>query len=496
MGGRIKNESIGESAKLADHFEALSVSPVSTPEKKIISSIRKSARVASRSSSMYSTPSRPSSSNKRMKIAKRFPIDSGLNVCKQEARRKRTRKALFQSSKRLLSLDEGACACLPGREEEYNILCETLLDSLVTGQGCCICNLLTILFPYWLVISLDVSGVPGTGKTATTKRVLASLAKKGAPEFDFIEVNGMRLTDASQVYTILWENISGKSVSGGVALKRLSKYFEDPDRPTVLLLDELDIILRNKGGILYHFFEWTGWNKSQLIVIAIANTMDLPERFLPNRIASRMGGNRLNFKPYTYPQLMAIITYHLSSQHRAMFHPDAIEFCARKISAVSGDARRAVALAKSAVTWVEQSQLKGQQGPNLITIAVIAKAIDATAAGNPVQCIVDCSFYQKLLLLAILLATRSLDIINITIEQASEHFWQLLRANGKGDSISFSKIRLMACELELLGLIVLAAPFRTHPKAVAATQVSLQVPEEEMIFALRKVPEFQRHLNT
>jgi Cdc6-like AAA superfamily ATPase len=44
-------------------------------------------------------------------------------------------------------------------------------------------------------------GVPGTGKTATVKQVMRYMVenKEDFPEFDFYEINGMRLTCPEQV---------------------------------------------------------------------------------------------------------------------------------------------------------------------------------------------------------------------------------------------------------------------------------------------------------
>lgn len=49
-----------------------------------------------------------------------------------------------------------------------------------------------------------ISGVPGTGKTATVREVAKHLKESASngelPEFTFIEINGMRLTEPHQVY--------------------------------------------------------------------------------------------------------------------------------------------------------------------------------------------------------------------------------------------------------------------------------------------------------
>jgi Cdc6-like AAA superfamily ATPase len=60
-----------------------------------------------------------------------------------------------------------------------------------------------------------ISGVPGTGKTATVLEVIRHLQQqaedKTIPDFDFVEINGMKLTDPNQAYSILWECMDRKN---------------------------------------------------------------------------------------------------------------------------------------------------------------------------------------------------------------------------------------------------------------------------------------------
>ena len=46
----------------------------------------------------------------------------------------------------------------------------------------------------------------------------------------------------------------------------------------VILIDELDALITKKQTLLYNLFDWPCHQNSRLLVIAIANTMDLPER--------------------------------------------------------------------------------------------------------------------------------------------------------------------------------------------------------------------------
>lgn len=46
--------------------------------------------------------------------------------------------------------------------------------------------------------------------------------------------------------------------------------------------------MTRKQDVLYNLFDWPTKLKSRLVVMAIANTMDLPERVMINRVSSRL----------------------------------------------------------------------------------------------------------------------------------------------------------------------------------------------------------------
>jgi origin recognition complex subunit 1 len=65
----------------------------------------------------------------------------------------------------------------------------------------------------------------------------------------------------------------------------------------VLLVDELDQLWTKKQDVMYNLFDWPNNKHSRLVVVAVANTMDLPERVLVHRVSSRIGLRRLTFQP-------------------------------------------------------------------------------------------------------------------------------------------------------------------------------------------------------
>lgn len=82
---------------------------------------------------------------------------------------------------------------LPCREDEFLNILGYVESAIQEATGTCV----------------YISGVPGTGKTATVLEVIRHLQQQAEeqtiPDFDFVEINGMKLTDPNQAYSILWE---------------------------------------------------------------------------------------------------------------------------------------------------------------------------------------------------------------------------------------------------------------------------------------------------
>ena len=55
-----------------------------------------------------------------------------------------------------------------------------------------------------------------------------------------------------------------------------------------MILDEIDQLVTNDNQVLYTLFEWASKKQSRLVLIGIANALNLMDRFLP-----RLKGNVL-----------------------------------------------------------------------------------------------------------------------------------------------------------------------------------------------------------
>ncbi|KAJ6145057.1 P-loop containing nucleoside triphosphate hydrolase protein [Penicillium chermesinum] len=253
---------------------------------------------------------------------------------------------------------------LPCRTTEFNTVYSHLSAAIMEGTGACI----------------YISGTPGTGKTATVREVVAQLNAavhtEDMDDFIFVEINGMKVTDPHQSYSLLWEALKGDRVSPSHALDLLEQEFSHPSPrrvSCVVLMDELDQLVTKNQSVMYNFFNWPALRHSRLIVLAVANTMDLPERTLSNKISSRLGLTRITFPGYKHTDLMEIIGTRLANVPGNIVDSDAVQFASRKVAAVSGDARRALDICRRAVEIAEEEA----------DAAAAANSASATIAEEP-----------------------------------------------------------------------------------------------------------------
>lgn len=280
-------------------------------------------------------------------------------------------------------------------------------------------------------------------------------------DFIFVEINGMKITDPHQSYSLLWEALKGQRVSPSQALDLLEREFSHPSPrrvPCVVLMDELDQLVTKNQGVMYNFFNWPGLRHSRLIVLAVANTMDLPERTLSNKISSRLGLTRITFPGYNHEQLMRIVQSRLEGVPGDIVDADAVQFAARKVAAVSGDARRALDICRRAVELAEadakevaeaepptpskkgaaedSSPKKKKKGSSAgrVTIETVRRAINE-ATSNPLQQYLrGLPFASRLLLTALLLRTQRTGLAESTFGDVLEEMQRMIKLATGGDS--------------------------------------------------------------
>lgn len=181
---------------------------------------------------------------------------------------------------------------VPGRENEFRNLYSRIASFVNTGTGS----------------SIYLSGVPGTGKTYTVKKTIESLFNKNPNMFVFAEINGFKLINLDDCYESLCDKLNIEIPHGSTALTTLQHFFTDEKaKKVVLLLDEVDVLLKHDAEKLYNFFNWPYLVNSKLFVVAVGNNLNLSEQ-LDAKTNSRLGAtNIISFRPYTQQNLADIL---------------------------------------------------------------------------------------------------------------------------------------------------------------------------------------------
>ncbi|KAI1421052.1 ATPase [Xylaria sp. FL1777] len=412
---------------------------------------------------------------------------------------------------------------LPCRETEFGIVYSHLEAAITDGSGACI----------------YISGTPGTGKTATVREVVSRLddavRADELDDFIFVEINGMKITDPHQSYCLLWEALRGQRVSPSQALDLLEREFNNPSPrrvPCVVLMDELDQLVTKNQSVMYNFFNWPGLRHSRLIVLAVANTMDLPERTLSNKISSRLGLTRITFPGYNHEQLMKIIQSRLEGVPGQIVEPDAVQFASRKVAAVSGDARRALDICRRAVELaeaeskgsggdpatpskrgrgkaVEPDKRKGSHGK--VTIATVKRAINEATTSPLQQYLRGLPFAFKVTLASLLVRNERTGLPDSTygdvleeakralvLDAASRRVGLLTRgdaddARWAGDirNTTSKAVRTAGVQAAAVGLAGAGIVILEGQRAERPSKIRLAVGDEEVKLALRDDPEIK-----
>ncbi len=237
---------------------------------------------------------------------------------------------------------------LIGREEERSELTNFIKTCIDTTSGGC----------------TYVSGPPGTGKSALVHEITSEL-----PESDSIKkayINCMSVKTSKDIYTALLHSLSSDSaVMEGSEMKTLQSMFIPRKRSStvyVVILDEIDHVLTLDLEFMYCLFEWSLQKSSRLVLVGIANALDLTDRFLPRLKARDLKPHLLPFLPYSAAQIRAVIITRLKSLLPAdstapefvpFLHPAAIDLCARKVSSQTGDLRKAFDICRRAIELIE-----------------------------------------------------------------------------------------------------------------------------------------------
>ncbi|XP_010262805.1 PREDICTED: cell division control protein 6 homolog B-like isoform X2 [Nelumbo nucifera] len=230
--------------------------------------------------------------------------------------------------KKALHVSTTPCAIVCREEEQKRILdfCKSCIDQKKAGN-------------------LYISGCPGTGKTLSINKVKELLVEWAKEIFEKLHPR--------------------KKINGISPLQHLQRLFSQKqsscEKMMLLIVDELDYLITRDRTVLHDLFMLATLPSSNCILIGIANAIDLADRFLPKLQPLNCEIILITFRAYSKDQILRILQQRLTALPYDVFQPQALELCARRVAAASGDMRKALCVCRNAIEMLEE-ELKNQSG--------------------------------------------------------------------------------------------------------------------------------------
>ncbi|XP_020661541.3 cell division control protein 6 homolog [Pogona vitticeps] len=355
--------------------------------------------------------------------------------------------------------------------------------------------------------SLYISGAPGTGKTACLNRILVDM-KTELTGSQIIALNCMALRSSHAVFPAVAEQLglgAANKMARADVIRKLEKRLTSESAPMILLvLDEMDQLDSKGQDVLYTMFEWPSLPNSRLVLIGIANALDLTDRILPRLQARpKCRPQLLNFPPYNKDQLVSILQERLKQvSGEQVLDNAAIQFCARKVSSISGDARKALDICRRAIEIVE-SDVKSQAVPKLLpacksrskpaTNSAVPKQVgllhvsrvisdvygDRMTADNSSGGTDSFPLQQKILVCSLLLLAKQQKAKEVTLGKLHEAYSRICQKQQVG-AVDQSECLSLSALLESRGIVGLK-----KAKEARMTKVFLKIEEKDVEHALK-----------
>ncbi|CAG0921690.1 unnamed protein product [Notodromas monacha] len=263
------------------------------------------------------------------------------------------------------SLNISSTSDLVGREKEIRDIRDFLIEKMDSRSSG----------------SMYVSGGPGTGKTACLTLILKEIGLR-----DSIFVNCL----AKQTPLALLKDIaSSLGIKTGLAdvgelLRGIERRTSGRRDTVVVVLDEIDALASKFQENLYALFSMPAKKDSRLVLVGVANALDLTTRVLPHLkwLAPETRPVLIHFRPYSKFQLGQIISKRLGPDGVKVLPPLVVQYIAGKVANLNGDCRRALDVCRACVDrkLAESRQQKFvQNGENKENQDVVAVSLPEVA---------------------------------------------------------------------------------------------------------------------
>ena len=296
--------------------------------------------------------------------------------------------------------------------------------------------------------NLLLYGKTGTGKTVVARYVTEKLLERASNIKLIISYSNTRISNTG--YRILLDlansvdlKIPFTGLSIGEVLKRLSIHISQRKYFIILILDEIDYLVKTYGDDL--LYDLTRINENLypglLSVIGISNDLNFKE-FLNPRVLSSLSEEEIVFPPYTSIEIKSILEQRAKiAFEKESISQGAISLCSALAGSEHGDARRAVDLLRIAAEVAER------EGAKRLEEKHIRSAVQRMERDRIYDALTSLPLQAKTLLVSILETAQ-----NCTTGDVYEKY----KINSKKvgiETLTQRRISTILSELDLLGLI-------------------------------------------
>ncbi|KAL0723771.1 hypothetical protein Bca4012_038370 [Brassica carinata] len=364
--------------------------------------------------------------------------------------------------------------------------------------------------------SLYICGCPGTGKSLSMEKVVQQVndwpKQACLPPVDTLSVNCTSLTKATDIFSKILEIAEPlkKYNCYSSPLKRLQSLFsqkqESSSRMMLIIADEMDFLITKDRGVLHDLFMLTTFPFSRCILIGVANAIDLADRFLPKLKSLNCKPMAITFRAYSKDQILKILQERLMVLPYVAFQSKALELCARKVAAASGDMRKALSVCRSALEILE-IEIRGSPGPEskdpipddpVVRIDHMSAALSKTFKSPVVDTIQSLPQHQQITMCSAAKAFRGTKK-DATVGELNKLYLEICKSwviSPAGITeftnictVLNDQVTTITLKYCMLGILKFG---QTHRDKV--TRVSLRVDESDITFALQGIRFFRNCL--
>lgn len=208
--------------------------------------------------------------------------------------------------------------------------------------------------------TLQVFGMPGTGKTATVNHALGAFSRSHQLQLSAVYLNGYIIQKSSDIYYTMYQHLSQTrwhtkvsctSEQSVALLEKKLRQSSSKDYPLcVIIIDEADKLLEKHSKAMFKIIDWLSLPNVNLKLITISNSMDLN---MDAKTKSRLDmTQKLVFEPYGIQELKFILLRRISNIYPKLFDDKAVNLLCHQVSSQYGDVRRLLQSASAAVCSV------------------------------------------------------------------------------------------------------------------------------------------------